>query len=352
MIFTLIHKKIFSQTTRQPPIHLSIIMSEAPTPVQPTTVSKASASISIPSTKRANQKESNSLRNTEDLPPGIVITGGLKLRSDGLTGKGVRVAVIDSGVDANHEGFDGKVTKQMWFRYGTPLSQDDHGTHVAGTIHMMAPDAEIHDYRVFGKDGFEIDDAIATSIYESCFDGCDIINMSLGGRWPSSTIRSAVQYAHSRGVIVVCAAGNEGDANPLTNERSYPALWPEALCIAAVGKSGKLPVAYFSNTNPEVDYSGIGVDAISFQPGGGTQEMSGTSMACPHVCGLITALLDKGPNSNPHDIKNDAELREVLNEKYLIDIGVKGADNATGLGFLSYLTKREIKKLWKLGIDD
>jgi len=53
-------------------------------------------------------------------------------------------------------------------------------------------------------------------------------------------------------------------------------LWPEALCIAAVGKSGKLPVAYFSNTNPEVDYSGIGVDAISFQPGGGTQEMSGT----------------------------------------------------------------------------
>ena len=56
---------------------------------------------------------------------------------------------------------------------------------------------------------------------------------------------------------------------------SYPALWPEALCIAAVGKSGNLPVAYFSNTNPEVDYSGIGVDVISFRPGGGTQDMSG-----------------------------------------------------------------------------
>merc|ERR1712038_1636041 len=158
----------------------------------------ASASISIPCTKRANKKDSNSIRNTEDLPPGIVITGGLKLRSDGLTGKGVRVAVIDSGVDANHEGFDGKVTKQMWFRYDTPLSEDDHG-----------------------KDGFEVDDAISTSIYEACFDGCDIINMSLGGRWPSSIIRSAVQYAHSRGVIVVCAAGNEGDADPLTNEACF-----------------------------------------------------------------------------------------------------------------------------------
>ena len=75
-------------------------------------------------------------------------------------------------------------------------------------------------------------------------------------------------------------------------------------------------------------------------------------MACPHVCGLITALLDKGPNSNPHDIKNDAELRNVLNEKYLVDIGVKGADNATGLGFLTYLTKSELKELWKIGIED
>ena len=110
-------------------------------------------------------------------------------------------------------------------QFMTLYSRDDHGTHVAGTIHMMAPDAQIYDYRVFGKDGFEIGDAIATSIYEACFDGCDIINMSLGGRWPSSTIRSAVQYAHSRGVIVVCAAGNEGDANPLTNERRYVHLF-------------------------------------------------------------------------------------------------------------------------------
>ena len=174
-----------------------------------------------PSVKKiaASEPEPASTASDVRVPPGIILTGGLKLRNEGLTGKGVKVAVIDSGVDSEHIGFNGRVTKQMWFRHGSPLSEDDHGTHVAGTIHMMAPDAELYDYRVFGRRGFDVDMAISTSIFEACFDGVDIINMSLGGRWPTADIRTAVQYAHSKGVIVVCAAGNDGDDNPLTNER-------------------------------------------------------------------------------------------------------------------------------------
>lgn len=156
----------------------------------------------------------------EELPLGIRLTGGHKLRAEGKTGKNVKVAVIDSGIDAEHEGFDGKVVQQMWFRDGTPLERDDHGTHVAGTIHMMAPEAELYDYRVFGEEGWEIDDAISTSIVEAVYDGCDIINMSLGGRFWSSSIRTAVDFAFNKGVYIVCAAGNEGDADPLTHERA------------------------------------------------------------------------------------------------------------------------------------
>jgi len=282
----------------------------------------------------------------DNLPRGVELTGGSKLRKKGLTGKGVRVAVIDSGVDEAHPGFDGKVTYQLWLRYGTDLSEDDHGTHVAGTIHMLAPDAEIYDYRVFGKEGWEVDDAISTSIFEACFDGCDIINMSLGGRWPSVSIRTAVQYAYSKGVIVVCAAGNEGDGDAMTNERSYPAMWDEAISVAAVSKEGDLPVANFSNTNPQVDYAGIGVDVISFKPGGGNQAMSGTSMACPHVCGLIAALLDKNDGYDKVLLKDDEALRKLLKKKFLIDIGVKGPDNETGLGFLTFLTKQEFDDMW------
>ena len=89
----------------------------------------------------------------KNLPVGILVTGGERLRSMGLLGQGVKVAVIDSGIDKAHPGFNGKVVKQTWYREGTPLSEDDHGTHVAGTIHLMAPEAELYDYRVFGATG-------------------------------------------------------------------------------------------------------------------------------------------------------------------------------------------------------
>jgi len=279
----------------------------------------------------------------QKLPYGVKLTGADKLHAEGLTGKGVRVAVIDSGVDGDHPGFHDMVKEQVWFRYGSPLSQDDHGTHVAGTIHMMAPEAEIYDYRVFGDEGMRVDVAIERSIRMAVEDGCDVINMSLGGPRANWRIGRAVRYAHAQGIPMIVAAGNEGDNNPLTNERSYPAMRPEVVSIAAVSKRNNLPVARFSNGNAQVDYSGIGVDVHSFLPGGGFQEMSGTSMATPHVCGLVAALLTKdGPYRE--DVNDDESLRELL-EKFTIDIGVKGPDNATGLGFLSYLNFEEFKKL-------
>ena len=84
------------------------------------------------------------------LPPplGCQLMGSTKLHKEGKTGKGVRIGVIDSGIDSTHIGFNDQVKKHVWFRYGTPLVEDDHGTHVAGTIHFMSPDAEIYDYRV------------------------------------------------------------------------------------------------------------------------------------------------------------------------------------------------------------
>ena len=124
---------------------------------------------------------------------------------------------------------------------------------------------------------------------------------------------------------------------------SWPANFEESISVAAVSKRDNLPYADFSNTNSEIDYSGIGVDVVSFRPDGTFQEMSGTSMACPHVCGLITALMTEG-GAYSNVIKDDASCRKLLNEKFLIDIGVKGSDNATGLGFLTYLSKKEFEE--------
>jgi len=113
---------------------------------------------------------------------------------------------------------------------------------------------------------------------------------------------------------------------------SYPAYYSECISVAAVSKKDGFPVARFSNSNVEMDYSGIGVDAVSFKPGGGVRKLSGTSMACPHVCGFLACILQK------HGVDtSDKELRKILNENYAIDIGLEGTDNATGIGFLSYL---------------
>jgi subtilisin family serine protease len=124
----------------------------------------SSNSITKPKVEKAKAAD-DVLGDNNIHPLGIRLTGGLKLRKNNLTEKGVRVAVIDGGVDAEHPDFNGRVTTQMWFRAGSPLSEDNHGTHVAGTIHMMAPGAEIYDDRVFGKDGIEVGEAITISIY-------------------------------------------------------------------------------------------------------------------------------------------------------------------------------------------
>ena len=189
----------------------------------------------IPSIKRATASEYYQNQDIHDnLPKGIEAHGAKKLNQNGYDGSNIKVAVIDSGIDASHVDLDGRVTKQTWFRYDDSsnghsfnkyervkgIDNMDHGTHIAGTIHLMAPQAEIYDYRVLGRNGeVETEEAICMAIYEACYDGCNVINLSLTSRWASSTIRSAVQYAYEQGVFVVCATGNEGKDNPLCNDR-------------------------------------------------------------------------------------------------------------------------------------
>jgi len=283
--------------------------------------------------------------SSKRLPAGAIMHGAEKLRQAKLDGSGVRVAVIDSGIDKDHPAFDGKVMKQEWYRAGTPLSEDDHGTHVAGTIHFMAPQAELYDYRVFGETGtMGGDEAIAKSIRQAVQDGCQIINMSLRVSYPIvPAVESAVKFAAGKGVVMVCAAGNSGDGDPTTNEtRAYPARWKQTISVAAVKKSAGLPVAYFSESNPEVDFAGIGVDVTSMKPGGGFQTMRGTSMAAPHIAGVIAALMTNGGYKNSGN-----KLKKDLASKYAIDIGAKGKDNSTGVGFVTFLSETEFDDLMK-----
>ena len=138
----------------------------------------------------------------------------------------------------------------------------------------------MYDYRVFGETGQDGDEAIAKSIRQAVEDGCRVINLSLRVSYPLvPAVEKAVKFAAGKGLVMVCAAGNSGDGDPTTNKLfAYPARFKETISVAAVKKSDGLPVAKFSESNPQVDFAGIGVDVTSLQPGGSYQTMNGTSM--------------------------------------------------------------------------
>ena len=311
--------------------------------------------------------------NIGTLPLGCKLHGVLKLREANLTGKDIVIGIIDTGIDAKHPGFHDKVVKKEWYKSGDLSSStgDDHGTHVAGTIHFMAPDATLYDYRVFGSGGMSNDEAIARAVRQAVDDGCHIINISLRISFPIvKEVKKSIKYAYKESIPVICSYGNTGveGSDPMINEMySYPARWEYVIGVAATNKNSYgLPVAPFTESKPEdVDFTGCATNVLSLKPGGGTQYMSGTSMAGPHVCGLIAALYQK----KYYNKMDEKTLRKELVKHFVVDItgagmNAKNADadaqafdldaendeeggNSTGNGFLTFLDKREFRLLWK-----
>ncbi len=245
-------------------------------------------------------------------------------------GAGVKVGVIDSGVDGNHP--DLVVAGGLGCVPGSPENQfgpsGSHGTHVAGTIagrgaaptgmRGIAPGAGIFSYRVFddtANSGSSF--GLVKAIRRGIEDGCDLLNMSLsfdpdensGLAVVDEAVKDAIAEAHAAGVVVLAAAGNDG-RKPV----SYPAMDDLAVAVSALGRKGTFPtkssesgdvaaplgtdvknfLAAFSNVGTALDLAGAGVAVVSTVPGGHAP-MSGTSMACPAVTGVLGRLLANSP---------------------------------------------------------
>src|SRR4051794_9537016 len=207
-------------------------------------------------------------------------------------GSGVIVAVVDSGVEGNHQDLAGSVLAGKDFV--SPggdgrIDPDGHGTFVAGIIaaHVnngrgidgAAPGVKILPVRVLNAQGGGLASDVANGIIWAADHGARVINVSLGGG-KSPGIQQAMQYANSKGVVVVAAGGNNGDVD---NAPMYPAAYPEAIAVAAVDSNLSHPS--FGNTGSYLDVSAPGVGIVSAWGSSPTAYAgaTGTSMATPYA---------------------------------------------------------------------
>jgi thermitase len=209
----------------------------------------------------------------------------------GTTGSSsVAIAVLDTGIKEDHEDLTGKVTKRVNYTNSSTNSDvKGHGTHVAGSIAAVTnnkkgvagtcPGCALYNVKVLDDTGSGNYSWVANGVRWATDNGAKVINMSLGGTTPSSTLQSAIDYAWSKGVVVVAAAGNSG-----TNAQHYPAAFPNALAVGATDKTDA-KASYSNYGSSWVDVAGPGSSILSTTVDGGYGLMSGTSMATPHVAG-------------------------------------------------------------------
>jgi subtilisin family serine protease len=215
-------------------------------------------------------------------------------------GKGVKVAVIDTGIDASHPELSGSVDGgySAITKTENPADyQDDngHGSHVAGTIAAkkdgkgvvgVAPKARLYAVKVLDADGSGNLSDVIDGIVWAAKNKMDVANMSLGAPVDSEAMKRAVRFARGSGVVIVAAAGNSGGSV------GFPGAYEDTIAVAASDFNDKL--AGFSSRGPEVDFIAPGVDVLSAKMGGGFASYSGTSMAAPHVAGLAALAVSQG----------------------------------------------------------
>jgi len=246
----------------------------------------------------------------------------------GVTGHGVKIAVLDTGVDYHHEALGGCIgtTCKVILGRNTIDNTNDvtdvhgHGTHVASiaagktaTGNGVAPDAQVLAVKVLNDQGYGFDSSIIAGIEyavdpdgdPATDDGADIINMSLGGPGDaSSPISQATEKAVQAGVTVVVAAGNSYDYLTIGS----PAAAPSAITVANTQRDDRVnysssrgPLEGANYLKPEIAAPGTDIEAAN--SGGGLKRLTGTSMAAPHVAGAAALLLQAQPQLTPLQVK-------------------------------------------------
>ena len=256
---------------------------------------------------------------------------------NGYSGDGVRIAVIDSGVNLSHEDF-----AETSFETGFNVldgshdvtDENGHGTFVCGVLGAVrnnaigvagfCTDATIIPIKCFGKSTQTSASAIIRAIYEAVDAySCDVINLSLDTYTDMSSMRDAVEHATEMGVIVIAAVGNDG-----TPKLTYPASYENAIGVGAIDKTGY--VASFSQKNQSVYVVAPGVEirGVYYDSNSSYRVWSGTSFSAPYVAAAAVILKQYAPAATVEDFKEILQVSSV-------DGGAVGYDTSYGYGMLN-----------------
>lgn len=218
-------------------------------------------------------------------------------------GKGITVAILDTGCDITHPDLKNRIIGGRNFTdddQSNPemfVDYNGHGTHVAGTIAAekndvgvagVAPEADLLILKVLDKKGSGQYEWIINGINYAVEQKVDIISMSLGGSEDVPELHQAIQQAISKQILVVCAAGNDGDGDDTTDEMGYPGCYNEVISVGAIDLERRS--SPFTNSNNEVDLVAPGEEILSTYLNGQYAKLSGTSMATPHVSGALALI--------------------------------------------------------------
>jgi hypothetical protein len=254
-------------------------------------------------------------------------------------GLGVTIAVVDSGVDASHPDLGPQLVAGFNAIDGSEDTADDHGhgTRMAGIaaargfdgfgVVGLAPEASLMPVKSLDASGHGTYADVARGIVEAVDRGARVINLSLGGDVASFTLSSAVDYAISRGVVVVAAAGNSGTSAP-----TYPAGYADVLAVGASAADDRR--ASFSNYGPWLDLVAPGVGIRTTDLGGGFADSSGTSPAAPLVAAAAALVLAANPALQPSQVATILSMTSA-------DVGSPGFDEQHGWGRVAALNAVE-----------
>ncbi len=226
----------------------------------------------------------------------------------GSTGKGVRVAVVDSGIEPDHPAvkgrvrgavaveYDGRTRTRVRYEPEEPWDPGGHGTACAGIICSLAPEVELYSVRVLGKEMTGCGLQFAGGLRWAIQNGMQVANLSLSSSKQDyyGMFHEITDEAYFKNLVLVSAVNN-------IPEPSYPSLYAAVISVAA--HEGQDPFTYYYNPSPPVEFGAPGIDLRVAWNNKSYIIATGNSFAAPHIAGLAALIRSKHPNLTPFQIK-------------------------------------------------